>query len=202
MRGAWTPVLADLEVIMSTLIDYIAIEDALRTIDSDTEAAESHGILCGMVCSSGRADVNVWIQQLLDTANMEMSDPLANESIEQFTQLYQDTVEQLNDVEMGFRLLLPEEDEDLLDSVRALSEWCNGFLLGFGLGANRADDKLPDEVKELLTDFVEITRVDAEDTNEDDQDMGSFIEIMEYVRVGVILIQELMHPVRGPSTLQ
>ena len=67
---------------------------------------------------------------------------------------------------------------------------------------SRTDDNLPDEVKELLTDFVEITKVDVEDTSEDEQDIGSFIEIMEYVRVGVILIQELLQPVRGPSTLQ
>lgn len=188
---------------LTTQIDYIAIDDALRRMNSDTEAAESHGILCGMLCAAGPADFNSWLQQLMNEVELNTSDVLAREAIEQFEQLYKNTIEQLNDTEMGFQLFLPEdEDSNLLNNVRALSEWCQGFLLGFSLGASRPEDSLPKEVKELLTDFVEITKVDMDDASEDDQDQESFMEVMEYVRMGVLLMQELLHPIRGPSTLQ
>lgn len=187
---------------MEIQIDYITIERVLRGIDSDTEASESHGILCGMLCSAGHADVNNWLQQLIGDTTLDKADVLVNESIEQLGQLYQDTIEQLNDTEMSFQLLLPEYDENSLHGVRSLNEWCQGFLLGFSIGSSRPEDSLPGEVKELLADFVEITKVELDDINEDEQDIESFIEVMEYVRMGVLLIQELLHPLRGSSTLQ
>ena len=187
---------------MNIQIDYIAIEDALKRVDADAEAAESHGILCGMLCSAGRADINSWLKQLMGEVDLDTSDVLARETTELLGQLYKTTVEQLNDTEMGFQLLLPEDEDNLLYNVRSLSEWCQGFLLGFGLGVAKSEDSLPDEVKELLADFVEITKVGLDAVSEDEQDMESFMEVMEYVRMGVLLIQEILHPIRGPSTLQ
>ena len=187
---------------MNAQVDFIDIEDALRRVDSSAEASECHGILCGMLCSAGRAELNVWVKQVMGENELDTSDVLARESLEQLGQLYEDTVGQLNDTEMGFQLLLPEDKENLRYNVQALSEWCEGFLLGFSMGATHAEDSLPDEVKELLTDFVEITKVDADEESEEEQDLESFVEVIEYVRMGVLLIQELLHPLRGPSTLQ
>ncbi|MCK4951197.1 MAG: YecA family protein [Gammaproteobacteria bacterium] len=187
---------------MNNKVDFIDIEDALRRVDSSAEASESHGILCGMLCSAGRAELKVWIEQVMGENELDMSDVLARESLEQLGQLYEDTVGQLNDPEMGFQLLLPEDKENLRCNVQALSEWCEGFLLGFSMGAPHAEDSLPDEVRELLTDFVEITKVETGEESEDEQDLESFVEVIEYVRMGVLLIQELLHPLRGPSTLQ
>ncbi|MCK5091349.1 MAG: YecA family protein [Gammaproteobacteria bacterium] len=187
---------------MNNKVDFIDIEDALRRVDSSAEASESHGILCGMLCSAGRAELKVWIEQVMGENELDMSDVLARESLEQLGQLYEDTVGQLNDPEMGFQLLLPEDKENLRYNVQALSEWCEGFLLGFSMGAPHAEDSLPDEVRELLTDFVEITKVETGEESEDEQDLESFVEVIEYVRMGVLLIQELLHPLRGPSTLQ
>lgn len=186
---------------MNTQIDFIEIEDALRRVDSSTEASESHGILCGMLCSAGRAELNGWIRQVMGESEPDMSNVLTRESFEQLGRLYDNTIGQLNDTELGFQLLLPEDQDNLKYNVRALSEWCEGFLLGFSLGASHAENSLPDEVKELLTDFVEITKVKTDD-DEDEQDLESFVEVMEYVRMGVLLIQEMLHPLRGPSTLQ
>lgn len=187
---------------MNTKVDFIDVEDALRRMDASAEASESHGVLCGMLCSAGRAELKGWIKQVMGENELDASDVLARESLEQLGQLYEDTVGQLNDPEMGFQLLLPEDKENLRYNVQALSEWCEGFLLGFSIGASHAEESLPDEVKELLTDFVEITKVEADEESEDEQDLESFVEVIEYVRMGVLLIQESLHPLRGPSTLQ
>ncbi len=187
---------------MNNQVDFIDIEDVLRRVDSSAEASESHGILCGMLCSAGRAELKVWIKQIMGENELDMSDVLARESLEQLGKLYDNTIGQLNDTELSFQLLLPEDQDNLKYNVRALSEWCEGFLLGFSLGISHAEDSLPDEVKELLTDFVEITKVDSDDESEEEQDLESLVEVIEYVRMGVLLIQELLQPIRAPSTLQ
>ena len=40
--------------------------------------------------------------------------------------------------EMEFELLLPDDDAPLEQRATALSQWCQGFLYGFGTGGSRA----------------------------------------------------------------
>jgi uncharacterized protein YgfB (UPF0149 family) len=78
--------------------------------------------------------------------------------------------------------------------MQSLSEWCQGFLLGFSQSISRNKGVLPEDVEELLSDFVEITRIDMESTGDDEEDENALMEIEEYIRIGVIFIMETLHP--------
>lgn len=93
---------------------------------------------------------------------------------------------QLGDTEYGFDLLLPGEEADLGDRVEALGARCRGFLGGFGLGTATAA-QLSDEAREAIEDLARIAR--AELSFEDDEDDANALEeIIEFVRVAVLLL--------------
>lgn len=183
---------------MDRSIDYDRLEGALRRIDALPDAAECHGILCGMLCEQGSVDQSRWIRQVL--GEVDMSDALVAESVNLLHDLYIVTMEQVNDTELGFRLLLPDEDHGLHEAVAALSEWCAGFLFGFNLNGGRAKEQTPENVQEILVDLVDISRVDPDVADEEDE--GSFAEVLEYVRMGMLLILEELHPMRVTTRMQ
>ena len=55
---------------------------------------------------------------------------------------------------------------------------------------------------ELLDDLAEIARVDFEVGEPDEEEQAAFAEVVEYVRVGVLLINEELQPSKAPPQLQ
>ena len=92
----------------------------------------------------------------------------------------------LGDEDFGFQLLLPDEEQDINHRRVGLSDWCRGFLTGFGLTGRFQQSELSDEVQELLRDFSQISQVE-DDMPEDDDNESDLIEITEYVRMGAIM---------------
>ena len=92
------------------------------------------------------------------------------------------TLTALQSGELDFQLLLPEDDDSLLDRVDHLGRWCQGFLTGFGLAGSAL--KIDEELAEGLRDIAAIAQVGA---NEDDAALDSsendFFSICEYVRL-------------------
>ena len=78
----------------------------------------------------------------------------------------------------------------LREQANTLVEWCQGFLVGLGLSSVETSDE---EVLEMIKDISEISQleVDLLDNEEDAQD---FYEIVEFVRMGVLFIQETLQP--------
>jgi yecA family protein len=178
---------------MTHLVDFDDLAHALIRIDAAAEAAESHGILCGLFCSDGRADRSEWIRQVLG----EEQDPangLVREAIAMLEKLYQSTLEEMFDELGQIELLIPGDDVSITERMESISEWCQGFLLGFSHNYQRNKGDLPEEIEELLADFVEITKVDLESTGDEEEDENALMEIEEYIRVGVVFIMESLHP--------
>ena len=90
----------------------------------------------------------------------------------------------------------------LPERTAALSEWCQGFLLGLVSGGIAEDSQLPDDVSELIQDFTEISRAGFELGSASEEDEDAFAQITEYVRVGVLLINEELQPLKAPPRLQ
>jgi yecA family protein len=183
---------------MAQIVEYDELDGALRRIDALPDAAECHGILCGMLCEQGSVDQENWIRQVL--GEYDSADALVAETVGVLRRVYAVTMEQINDTELGFRLLLPEEDAGLEQAVAALSEWCQGFLFGFNLNGGRSEENTPEDVRDVMEDMVEISRVDIDVEGEEDE--SSFTEVAEYVRMGVLLILEELHPMRVTTRMQ
>ena len=187
---------------MNTSIDYDVLDSALMRAGSSVGAAEAHGMVCGLLCVCRNMDDPNWLAERLEHVPAP-GDVLAGEAKELLEQLRVESLGQLNDPELGFELLLPAEEQSLYARVTALRDWCQGFLSGFGTIPASNTAVLPDEVNELLADFVEITKVEADtDEQAEDEAEGSFVQVVEYVRMGVLLIYEELHPVGDAPGLQ
>lgn len=98
-------------------------------------------------------------------------------------------LEQLESADFAFKILLPDDSEDLHLRVNALSAWCQGFLVGFGTGVKTADVSFSEEAQEVLRDLVEISNVEqslADDVEEEDE--VAFVELEEYIRTAAMML--------------
>ena len=173
------------------------LQEALGRADADAGASEAHGILCGMLCAEQGADRAAWLAEVLGD-ELAGSNLLMRETVQQLDVLLNETLRQMGDGMLGLRLLLPEAERPLAERVAALGAWCEGFLLGISRAQDDAGTPLSEEVRELLADLVEITKVDTEDSDDVQEDERSYAEVVEYVRMGVLLAFEQARGTQPP----
>lgn len=183
---------------MTQPFDFEKIEQSLYRLGADIAAAEFHGTLCGILCSaSGKVDE--WFMKSFPPA--DASDALAQEAAQALVSLYQETMRQLNDPTCDFHLLLPDDESSMEQRTEALGEWCQGFLIGLGTVGITDYSTLPEEAAEVCQDMIEIARAASYDIDSGEEDEAAFADLEEYVRVGVLLVNEALQPNRqAPGT--
>jgi uncharacterized protein YgfB (UPF0149 family) len=181
----------------TALPNYSHILMSLDKIDAEIEPSELHGAMCGLLSARYMSTFDNVVEHLLqstDEGNLLHREALANLSA-----LFESTSRQMNDPNCDFHLLLPD-DEAVEELVFALGEWCQGFLLGLSLGGVHDPAGLPEEGAEIAKDFLEIARAgslyEIEDSEEDER---SYEELVEYVRVSVLLLNEILNPEKSAS---
>lgn len=178
----------------TALPDYTALQDTLDPLETDTPPAEVHGTLCGLLCASPALLHHDWQQRLWP--GQDINNLLARESLATLGELLQTTRRQLNDPDCDFQLLLPDDETTLDARIYALSAWCQGFLAGLALGGVSDLAALPDDAREIAHDLLEIARAETSYHLEGSEaDEEAYAELMEYLRVGVLLIHEELQPV-------
>ena len=179
------------------LPDYQAINHALDKLDTDIMPSEVHGTLCGLLCANTGAAAEVWQQALWP--NRPSGDLLAAEANEIFTTCHDITRLQLNDPNCEFQMLLPDDDDSLDQRVHALGDWCQGYLIGLSLGGIKDFAPLPDDAREIANDILEIARAGTTyELEGNEEDENAYAELVEYLRVGVLLINEELQPTQAP----
>ncbi len=166
---------------------YDDIAEALSQLQAGCHAAESHGMLTAFICAGHRLDSQLWLEAVTGTidTNTEISQALR----QLFITLYTATAHDLSDPALRFQLLLPSDEVGLIQRVEALGSWCQGFVTGLVLaGVNFDELEDTEEIKEILHDLMQIGTVDDEILNHDEEDEVAYTEIVEYVRMAVILI--------------
>lgn len=183
------------------------LDEALFKVNAMMGAAEAHGVLCGILCARGSIELSEWIDHVL--GDQEQGNVLLHDTVHQLSELHQMTMEQINDDFGQFNLLLPDDDDDLVDRTEALADWCQGFVYGLAAGGISEKSELPIDTKEILLDFIEISRAghgEAETDDDDDlmateEDEQAFVEVVEYVRTAVLLVNEELQPLQASPTL-
>ena len=190
---------------MSQFPEIVELEELLYRIDAAMGAADAHGALCGMLCARGTVELSEWIDHVI--GEQEQGNELLHDVVHKLSDLHQSTLEMMNDATGDFRLLLMDDDDPLPERVEALSAWCQGFIYGLAAGGIKEGSELPEDTAELLKDMVEISRAghDVDDTgvddSEDNDDEVAYMEIEEYVRMGVLLIYEELQPLQSTQTI-
>ena len=123
------------------------------------------------------------------------------ESKQLMEQVYQIVQSQMTDSNLQFELCLPDSDNiDLSARVNALASWCDGFLYGLANAGLQEKQSLSAEAQEILLDFSRIAQLDGADTGEEDEEI-SYNELMEFVRMAVLLIAEEIQPLKSSEGL-
>jgi uncharacterized protein len=160
----------------------------LEGLGSSVPAAEAHGCLVGALCTSSDYPMARWLEEIIPEADQRDDE----ESQQPLRLLYADTMKALRGEDMEFEALLPDDDVTLVTRAGGLSQWCQGFLYGFGTGGTPLkQEELPSNVNEILNDLTHIGRASVEiegDGNESEEE--AYAEVVEYVRVGVQLIHD------------
>ena len=190
---------------MSQFPEISDLEELLYRADAAMGAAEAHGALCGMLCARGTVELSEWVDHVV--GEQEQGSELLHDVVHKMSDLLQATMEMMNDATGEFRLLLPDEDDPLPERVDALASWCQGFIYGLAAGGITEESELPEDTDELLQDLIEISRarhdVDEEEEQEPDasDDEVAYMEIEEYVKVGVLNIYEDLQPIQTTQTI-
>lgn len=178
---------------MSKNIEFQQVNDALAMADCEKDAAEVHGLLCGLLCCNQKIHYDAWEHEIFSNPPNSGTQTVLN-------QLYHHTCEEFLE-DFPINLLLPHDDADLQEKTDALGNWCAGFILGMSVGGITDFSHYSDEMAEFSGDLVEISRVSSYDLENSDEEDASFIEIVEYVRTGVLLIKEEINQEAKPPTI-
>ena len=173
---------------MGQPIHYDLARDALQKLNTDDTISSAHGLLCGFYCVKQDIQLDDWLNEVL--VSIDLNDLIAKESHQVLAEIFNNTSDQLADPTLNFWPVIADDMCPLREQANTLVEWCQGFLVGLGLSSVETSDE---EVLEMIKDISEISQLDAEllDSEENTQD---FYEIVEFVRMGVLFIQETLQP--------
>ena len=164
--------------------DYRKLAEALSADDMVTSAAEVHGALTGMLCTSRMPPD--WQRIALGET------PLPGSALPALVDhLRAQTEAQLRSEEFSFEPLLPPEDAALDEQVEALASWCSGFLLGLGSVGEAEALALSPESREIIEDFLKIG--DAMLGEADEESARALAELTEFVRIGAQTVYDERH---------
>lgn len=167
--------------------DYNQLQTELDTAGLELSAAEVHGLICGTICNQMKTGARPDLRQLL-TAGLEVGEEVLASLRVLLENMLTEIVRSLYGNLGEFRLLLPDENEQLSLRVQALADWCQGFMVGLLSNEAFAIDQLSPDSAEAARDIMTISEVDA--CRKDEGDEWDFAEVEEFVRVGVQLIFE------------
>lgn len=165
--------------------------------------SECHGVACGLLVRQPTSGPDAFYG-LLDMLQIIQAPRSALR--EALGELFSASAAQLVDEDMGLVIWLPDDQESLEDRTEAVAQWCNGFLASVGAGDDDRLRTLSGDAVEALSDLREIATAEVGPGGGDDggdageEDEQAFSEIVEYIRVSVLILHEdLRGPVAGES---
>ncbi len=178
--------------------DFDDVQAALEKLQANTDAAEAHGTLCGLIM--GKQDFDRWLVTTLEH-KPDHADLQARENLQDLRELFDQSKLQLNDEDMSFELLLPDEDDEFAIRLIALAGWCQGFLYGLAMHGETLLKALSEQGRECLNDVLEISQLEHDEESTDETE-AVYAELVEHVRLSVIYINEELNPVLPSPVLQ
>jgi yecA family protein len=180
------------------MLDFDRVQTALEQLGANVDAAEAHGTLSALLIDN--ASLATWLGHTLDELP-DKADVLAGEQLGVLEQLFEQTRGQLDDEDLSLELLLPDETDDFDMRLLGLSQWCQGFLYGFGVSGAAVEESLDDESRECLSDLLEISKLGHDEETSDETEQ-QYVEIVEHVRVATLLLNESLNPLKTSSSVE
>lgn len=167
-------------------MDFDDIADGFVLANLPGSPAELHGVLSGRISGGQKMDndqllalVAEWLEEDVERIE-DMGDMLP--------ELYAYTREQICTHGFEFHPILPADEIELNQRLEALGEWCQGFLYGLGNSGLSIETELAGDIADALRDLAAISQIGLLEEDEDEEDEVSYAELVEYVRVAVLLV--------------
>jgi len=167
-------------------LDYHTLEQDLEAIEAITGASECHGMVCGQLCRGTPIGAAQWLEHILGRPVGE-DRVLAARCAQLLEVVLMSAGGGLINDDFVFEPMLPDDQESLNRRSIALGQWCEGFLYGLALGGEIKQASLSTEAEEVLRDLRDFTRIQG-DGGMDEADESSYMEVVEYIRVVVMLL--------------
>lgn len=173
---------------------YRDLKSALEKTSLKLNPSQAHGLLCGILCGDMQqnTDWETWLTGAKSTPKTKKTLAI----------LYIATEKQLKEFTFEFQLVLPTDREELSARAEALTLWAQGFLTGLKLMHIPIINREKDEVTEAIDDIIEIAKMNFENVKSTEDDEQAYMELVEYIRVAVILIYHAMHNEQGGKIIQ
>ncbi len=181
------------------LPNYEQIQDILSYLQSPYSPEDCHGMLCAMLIVNNSLQFKRWLDEICTQSEAEKA--IEDDNQDTLCALFEHTKQELNDTLLNFTLLIPEENNSLKARVTSLKKWCDGFLFGLALAGVKDLTHVPEDSMEILQDITTISQA-SDDEEEDEMNEVAYMDIVEYIRMGVLLINEEMHPMNRHETIQ
>ena len=174
-------------------------QEILINVNSINDVAESHGVASGMLVANTTADKLDWIKQVM--GEIEKNDIPSADAVKQLGDWFDEIKSHLQDSNLRYELCLPDDEQTLEKRVTALQEWCRGFIMGIAISGLKNFNKLPEDTRELISDFSRISSEEEFDLDHADEAEIAYADISQYVRIGVLLINEELQPMKTTTTV-
>ncbi len=188
---------------MSSEITIEQVATDLVQLNCEISASEVHGTLCGILCGKNNTTLHDWLSLTLLKESQENSQSIRSRGLlleaisESFKDFFLMTISALSDNNLKFYPLLPE-DEDKMVRLIAIAEWAQGFLMGLSLAGIKSFKQYPDEVTEFIEAMASISTASDYELAGDESDEEAIFEFTEFIRMGVLFINEEINPMRMP----
>jgi len=172
---------------------------ALQTEEFAITTPELHGFLCGVLS----IDISYPLHKSIAVLAPDYENVVLSETLNaQLNAFYEHVKSQMTDPQLQLTLMIPDdEDIDLSTRVNALAAWCDCYLYGLANAGLRDASQLPQDTLEIVQDLSRIAQLDGADTGEEEEEL-SYVELMEYVRMAVLLVAEELQPIKMTTEIQ
>ena len=156
-----------------------------------SELSECHGADCALLCRHPASTTDAFVS-LLNA--LELVHQPGQSLVSALSFLHEATAGQLADDQLRVSIWLPGDDEPLEDRTEALGHWCSGFLAGLGSGNELSEEALSEDVSAALTDLQQIAQAETSGEGDSDEEESALMEIVEYIRMVIIMIRDELSP--------
>jgi len=182
-------------------VDYHQLTQALERLQIAADAAECQGAMSAVICLTGQDGLASWLPAHFPEIESGVAEgnALAMEAKQLILDLYQYNLGCLGQGNLDYALLMPDDDDSLHERTDALGHWCQGFMLGMRFCGAEDPGQFTGELAEILDDIREISQVSSEALDDTEEEEQSYTELVEYLRVGVMLFCETLHASQGTA---
>ena len=172
-----------------------ALKPYLQQAGMSSSIAEAHGLFSGLICTSREKDSQQafsWVEKL--DLEIDQDNLLVKEALDVLDSFYQMIKSSLASTEIEFQLAIIDNDP-IEQRLADFSLWVQSFLYGLSLNKNFKLQECSKQIQEIVNDFVKLSHAEdfelnTEEKNAEKENEQSLFELIEYVRIGVITIND------------